>query len=312
MELNRELLQELELTLDPYHPEDGAVPIEILGFGEISLVFKITDDPAGDIAYKRLPIFDSVEQVENHIKAYRRYNQVLSDIGITLPESDATWVYADEKQKNITLFCAQTIIPSDQVCNKLLHKYDDDQIFDVYEKILHELLLIWEYNATSDEIKLGFDGQISNFASVDHKLYYLDTSTPMYRIDGEDAMEGTLFLKSAPPGVRFLLKIFFLQEILDRYYHFRDVLIDLMANFYKEQRGELVPELVENTNEFLKNLPSVIESIDPLTVDEIESYYREDKFIWSLFQKVRSIHRFITTKILRRKYPFYLPGKIDR
>jgi len=312
MELNRELLQELELTLDPYHPEDGTVPIEILGFGEISLVFKIIDDPAGDIAYKRLPIFDSVEQVEQHIEAYKRYNQVLSDIGITLPESDATWVYADDKDKGITLFCAQAIIPADRVCNKLLHQQKDVEIIELFRKILAELAIIWEYNATSDTLQLGFDGQISNFAAVKDELYYLDTSTPMYRIDDEDAMEGTLFLKSAPPGVRFLLKIFFLQEILDRYYIFRDVLIDLIANFYKEQRGELVPELVRITNEFLTNLPDVIDPIEPLTVDEIESYYKEDKFIWSLFQKVRSIHRFITTKIFRRKYPFYLPGKINR
>ena len=40
--------------------------------------------------------------------------------------------------------------------------------------------------------------------------------------------------------------------------------------------------------------------------------YKSDKKMWSLFQKVRKFHRFIKTKILRKQYPFYLPGKIER
>ena len=50
----------------------------------------------------------------------------------------------------------------------------------------------------------------------------------------------------------------------------------------------------------------------PLTIDVVKKYYREDKFIWSLFLSFRRIDRWLTTKILRRRYEFILPGKIRR
>ncbi|GAH96291.1 unnamed protein product, partial [marine sediment metagenome] len=48
----------LERSIDIYNPENGEVPIKILGFGEISLVFELLSD-VEPIAYKRIPIFDN-------------------------------------------------------------------------------------------------------------------------------------------------------------------------------------------------------------------------------------------------------------
>ena len=80
--------------------------------------------------------------------------------------------------------------------------------------------------------------------SQDATLLYLDTSTPILRLNGVEQLNAELFLRSAPPYLAWILRLLFLQEVVTRYYDARKVTIDLIANFYKEQRPELVPELV--------------------------------------------------------------------
>ena len=76
MKIDIELLKEFERTIDTIYPETGKIPIKILGFGEISLVFEIIDDPE-QLAYKRIPIFKNEKQVRRHIWAYNEYCRIL-------------------------------------------------------------------------------------------------------------------------------------------------------------------------------------------------------------------------------------------
>jgi len=39
LKIDIEALKKLERSIDTYDPENGEVPIKVLGFGEISLVF---------------------------------------------------------------------------------------------------------------------------------------------------------------------------------------------------------------------------------------------------------------------------------
>ncbi|MCY3413174.1 MAG: hypothetical protein INQ03_16160 [Candidatus Heimdallarchaeota archaeon] len=319
MKINKEILEQLEKTLDTIHPEDGDINIEILGFGEISLVFKIIDDPAGDIAYKRLPIFSNQTQVEKHITAYKRYNDLLENIGLSIPDYGAEWV--NMNNKNIALYCAQERVSPESVGNRVIHQIKDEDISTFVILLMREMKKIWDFNLENNTIQLALDGQISNVAIKDYMpgdpihenmtLVYLDTSTPMYKVDGEHAMEGELFLKSAPPGIRKILKLFFLEEVLERYYDWREVTIDLIANFYKEQKPEVIPLLIQRVNQFFSESASN-HDIKPITHKEVEKYYKSDKFIWVLFQNMRRFDRFIRTKILRKSYDFYLPEKINR
>jgi len=116
-------------------------------------------------------------------------------------------------------------------------------------------------------------------------------------------LKADLFLKSAPPIINRIVKSIFLQEILDRYYDFRFILIDLIGNFFKKGVSELIPEAIEIANNFLER---------KITLEEVKSYYRRDAFIWSLFQFLRRTHRFLRTNLLRKRYEFLLPGKIKR
>ena len=320
MKIDIELLKEFEKSIDTVNPEKGDVPIKILGYGEISLVFEIIGDPE-HLAYKRIPIFDNEEQVEKFVWAYNEYCRILKDdVGYNLPEHDVVW-FRDDKEK-IQLYCVQKKVPSDSVCDNVIHQVSDKEVETLVHLVMREMKKLWSYSKNNEVIDLGLDGQISNFAIIDYdinnpkvfdysKLLYFDTSTPFFRTNGEEAMQFELLLKSAPGFLRGILKAIYLEETINRYYDWRKVTIDLVANFFKEQREELVPRLIEVVNDFFKEEASEFE-IAPFNLEEIEKYYKSDAKMWELFQKVRKFDRFIKTKILRKKYPFYLPGKIKR
>jgi len=93
---------------------------------------------------------------------------------------------------------------------------------------------------------------------------------------------------------------------MNRYYDSRQVLIDLAANLIKEQRPDLIAPAVQLINAYLPaEEPQVTQA-------EVQRYYREDKFIWSIFLAFRKLDRTLTTYFTRKRYEFILPGKIKR
>ncbi len=320
MKIDIEVLKKLEKSIDTSNPEKGEVPIKILGYGEISLVFELLNNPE-QIAYKRIPIFDNETQVERHIWAYNEYNRLLKeDVGLNLPEYDVAW-FKDEEGK-IQFYCVQEKLPSESVGHKVIHQLSDQDIKSLILLVMREMKKVWDYSKNHNTIDLGLDGQISNFAIIgfdpnnpkvdlDTKLMYFDTSTPMFRVNGNEAMEAVLFLKSAPSFLRWLLKALFLEETVGRYYDWRKVTIDLVANFFKEQKPELIPELINLVNKFFEE-EAIDFDIEPLTLEEVKKYYKSDSSMWVIFQSVRRFDRFLKTKVFKKKYDFYLPGKIER
>ncbi len=343
MELDKDILQKLENSLDTLHPEKGEIPIKVIGFGEISLVFEIVNDPLGEIAYKRLPIFDSVPQVEHHIEIYKKYNELFRDLGINMPAYGAVWVYRHPSKKKakrsqppeaaaktgatspptpITLYCAQHKLPSDTIGNTVIHNVHEEDVIRLVRAVLRETKKVWDHNLAYPENAIGMDTQVSNWALIDYdptiprvmdnqQLYYLDTTTPLFRVNNVEQIEAKLFLKSAPGFLRWTLSGNVLTGVVNRYYDWRLTTIDIIANFYKEQRPELIPKLIEVVNDFFaKDAPE--HKMSPITKEEVDKYYKSDKKIWSVFQTLRRMDRWIKTKIRRRKYDFYLPGKIKR
>ncbi|MFX0084494.1 MAG: DUF6206 family protein [Candidatus Hodarchaeota archaeon] len=323
MEINEKLIKEFENSIDTIHLERGEVPIKLLGFGEISLVFEFLNDIA-PIAYKRLPIFESKIQVNRHISAYIRYHEILTRLGIQVPPEDSIWIRTSKNK--IVLYCAQEKISPETIGNRIIHdKISKNDFRNLILLIMQKLSNIWLFNNRSKKIQVGIDGQISNWSltgydsgrseiTEDEQLVYLDTSTPMFRVNGIEAMEPDLFLKSAPSFLRWLLKALFVEEVVGRYYDFRNVAIDLIANFYKEQKPNLIPESLNIINTFFKEEVSQLE-IPPISYDEIYSYYNGflgDKQIWVIFQNARRIDRYLQTKMLKKGYDFYLPNKIKR
>jgi hypothetical protein len=97
---------------------------------------------------------------------------------------------------------------------------------------------------------------------------------------------------------------------MERYYHVRDVFLDLTANLYKEGRPDLIPDVLELVNANLVRLPASRPAA-PLGADEVRTYYARDAFIWSLFLRLRRIDRSLC-RLRGRRYEYILPGRIRR
>ncbi|MEA3360383.1 MAG: DUF6206 family protein [Thermodesulfobacteriota bacterium] len=320
LSINRALIREIEKWLDPINPSNSLMNIEILGYGEISTVFGITFENSQSCACKRLPVFSSENESKDYIKLYKNYNLRLHEIGINVPNYDGInikghgGIYVN--------YLIQERLAGSAVCNKIIHKITVDESLVLLELIIKEMAKVWHFNRKNRAVSIGLDGQISNWAiknfseenlKIDKntELYFIDTSTPFIRINGEEQINGLLLLKSAPGILQPILAKLFLADVIGRYYNFRDVIIDLLANLHKEQKPELIAPALIGINRLFENELSEF-NMTPITQDEIDKYYKEDKFIWSLYMAVRKLDRFIKTKILRRRYEFILPGKIQR
>lgn len=320
MNVDIDLLKEFEKNVDTINPEAGKIPIKILGYGEISMVFELVGDPSHR-AYKRIPIFDTEEQVKRHTWAYNEYNRILKDkVGLKLPDYGVAWFF--DNAGNIQFYCVQEQIPYESVGNRAIHVLKKDDILNLVLLVMREMKKVWNYNRKNKKLDLGLDGQISNFSIINYnpslpevnentKLFYLDTSTPMLRVNGAESMQAELLLKSAPSFLRWLLKALFLEETVGRYYDWRKVTIDLVANFFKEQKPELIPPLIRLVNNFFAEEANEFE-INPITLEEVKKYYDSDAQMWEIFQSVRKFDRFLKTRVFKKQYPFYLPGEIKR
>ncbi len=318
--IDRELLQRFEEGLNTLYPERSAIPATILGYGEISTVFQLQHAGQGGIAFKRMPIFDTQEQVDHYLAIYRDYNDLLKSAGLTIPEHDA--ISIKTKNAGAVVYAAQQRLLPESIGNKVIHLVSGDGTARLVLAVLQHLKKVWDFNAAHHDIRIGIDGQISNWAlrqfdpsnpgvGSSPELFYIDTSTPMIRKNGTEMLEADLFLKSAPSFLRWMVRWFFLQDVLDRYYDFRLVAIDLIANFHKEGRPDLIPGLITSVNDFFAQEARDY-GIKPIEPREVESYYKQDAFIWRLFLALRKFDRFLKTRVFRGRYAFILPGTIHR
>lgn len=319
MKIDVDLLKKFESGLEPSRPEASKIRAKVLGYGEISTVFQI--EGQDKLACKRMPIFQCQEELDQYQPIYDEYNRLLKDkVGIEVPPYGCAAF--DTNRGYIVCFDVQEKLPSESFGNKAIHILSEDNITALVRLILKNLLKIWEFNHKNKSLQVGIDGQISNWVIRDFKpdkpqvgpstqLFYIDTSTPFIRKDGVEQLNPELFMRSAPSFLRWLIRWLFLQDVMTRYYDFHLVAVDLIANFYKEQRPELIPALVKVANDFFATEAKVLD-IAPITVKEVQSYYKEDAIIWTVFLALRRFDRFLHKWILRKPYVYILPGKIKR
>jgi hypothetical protein len=321
LKIDRELLLRFEEGLDPRYPERSTIPAAVLGYGEMSTVFEIGEEGQRELAYKRMPIFESVDEVTQYKQIYNEYNELLINrVGLHIPPYDSAVITTAAGRQ--VMFDIQKKLDPLSMGNRVIEGIAPDEVFLMVRLILRELKKIWDFNRKSKELEIGIDGQISNWAIAHFdpknptitertEFFYIDTSTPLFRKDGGEQLNPELFLRAAPSFLVWLIRWLFLEDVMTRYYDFHLVAIDLIGNFYKEQRPELIPRLIEVSNDFFENEAEEL-GIEPITEKEVKSYYREDAWIWRLFLAFRKIDRFLKTRIARKPYPFILPGKIKR
>jgi hypothetical protein len=307
MKIDQDLLQRFEEGLNPQRIDRSVIPAQLLGYGEISAIFRIQGDDRA--AFKRMPLFPDRGTAEKYVELYREYCRLLKAAGLNLPDDDTAVVQVPGRP--VVVYIAQERLPADGFGHQLLHSLDDEACFQLVEQVAGEIARVWQYNeASAPDAELALDGQISNWVRRQEEwgggLVYIDTSTPFLRLGGVEQLDPEPLLKSAPAFLRWMLRWLFVDDVMNRYYDHRQVLMDIAANFYKEQRPELISRTIDIFNSQLLGGQA------SLTAKDVERYYREDKMIWRLFLAFRQVDRFLTTTLLRRRYEFILPGKVKR
>jgi len=320
-EIDFDLLKEFELGLDPIQPTNSTIPCHTLGYGEISTVFELLVDKMSGLAFKRMSIFNTQEELRDYLSTYIEYCRLLeNEVGLHLPShGHAAFLNKDNRP---IFYIIQEKVASPSIGNKALHLLPRTEVLDLFRLVLKELIKVWQFNQRIPNIDVGIDGQVSNWVinnftpedphvDQDTQLAYVDTSSPLVRIEGREQMDTELFLRAAPSFLAWILRILFVKDVVGRYYDFRLVAIDLLANCCKEQRPGLIPDLVVLVNDFFVDEVAWLD-IKPIEEKEIFSYYKEDALIWSLYLSMRRVDRFLHKYVLFKPYHYILPGSVKR
>ncbi len=314
IKVNIQLLEEFENQLDTSNPTGGGIEVKIIGYGEMSAIFLLEEMP--QLAIKRMPPFYSSQEISAYQSNIDDYCRLLTE-KFNFNIAEYSFVEIINRYNEHILYIVQKRLDKDSIGNKFIQNCSNEDLNMILKAIMDKMIVIWEWNAISPEMIFGLDGQISNWSfnfNEDHKLnqpVYFDYTTPFIRNSGKEVLDPEMFLKSCPFFLVWIVRLCFLQEVLDRYYDFRLVLIDLIANFHKEAQETRIPFAIETINQYLRQKAPGLK-IKPIEKSEIDKYYKEDAFIWKLFLSLRRLDRFIKTKIFRKKYDFILPGKINR
>jgi hypothetical protein len=293
-------------------PFDKGGPIRrrVLGWGEISTVADISglqitgwrhpDSRAPmPVVYKKMPPFLDRSEAEAFVRHYRTYNQVLRDeVGIAVPHFDAR-ITAPEPGR-VLIFVVQERIDPASVGHEILRTISSQAAERLYACILRNYEKLFRFNQAraASGFQIGLDGQIPNWAVAgydgdpealtgDEQLLYLDTNVPMIRIDGQDVVSTDMYFQALPGAARWLIKRLNIdQEVMDRYFQTRVIVLDFLGNLIVRHRADLVPRLVEISNEALGG-PFAAGGFAPFTLEEVQKYYRSDVATWRLWRSLK-------------------------
>ncbi|MFH1138213.1 MAG: DUF6206 family protein [Pseudomonadota bacterium] len=304
MKIDQELLLKFEAGLNPQDLEASRVPAVMIGYGEISAIFRLGNDDS--TAYKRMPLFTTRAEAENYRALYYDYCRLLTEAGLSLPETETLVI--ESPNGPVVLYIAQTLFPLESFVHGMIHSRTREECRDLLERVLAEIQKVWRFNqAHGPGLELAVDAQLSNWALPDDGPPRLvDTSTPFIRHNGAHRLNPDLILRSTPKPLRKLLKYLFAGEVLNRYYDPSQSMTDLAANLFKEKKSDLLPDFIKVIN---RGLPA---GSDPLSGPSVTKYYQGDKMIWTLFLGARRLDRWVLTKLLGKRYEFILPGRIER
>ena len=299
----RRFYRELKLRLRPQ------LQRRVLGWGEISTVAEVAGSPFTSwrqpntgapmrVVYKRMPPFLDRADAEAFVERYMEYNSVLRDeVGIVVPHFEARIM---DKEGQAIIFVIQERVDPASVGHEILRTIGPAAAERLYRAILGEYEKLFRYNRAreDDGYQLGLDGQIPNWAVSGYdgdpdgiqgteRLFYLDTNVPMIRIDGQDVVGTDMYFQALPGAARWLIKRLEIdQEVMDRYFQVRTIMLDFLGNLIVRHREDLVERLVAVTNETLVG-PFAEGSFEPLTIQEVAKYYRSDVATWRLWRSLK-------------------------
>jgi len=282
-------LEQLEVCVLAALDSGRSAGLDIVDYGEISTVLA-ADGTDGPVVCKRLPVMTRA-QLAVYEQVLSDYVRTLRDRGLTVAPSEVHSVGSDP----VTPYCVQPRY--DRLLAEDLRSGDPGLI----ERRVARLC---ELVVTAARRGVGIDAQVSNWAVVNDGLVYLDVTTPLLQdAGGKQRVDLGMFIASLPWLMRWPVRRFLLGEILSHYHTPRPALLDAAGNLHKERATAALPAFLDAANAHVD---------PPITAGEANKYYRRDAVMWEVLQRLRRADRWWQRRVRRRRYPFLLPGTIER
>jgi hypothetical protein len=262
--------------------------LRVLGYGELTLVIGWpTEQPV--VAVKRLPPFTDADRLGAYAGLMERYIEILRGRGISVV---ATEIRSHPGPRGtVRAYIVQPLVPRERHLSAILASAEAPRARELLE------LVVENVHRCTDEA-VGLDAQASNWWVEDGGLGYFDVSTPMLRDrGGGEQLDVKLFLSVYPWITRPLLALI-APGVMAQYHDPRIVLLDFASNLHKEGLDRWVPALLEAANRRLER---------PLAAADVRRYFRQDKLLWALMQRLRLADRGWQRHVRRRPYPLLLP-----
>ena len=264
--------------------------LRVLGYGELTLVIGWpAEEPV--VAVKRLPPFTDADRLNTYVGLLERYIETLRERGISVAHTELR--SHPGPHASVRAYLLQPLVPREQHLNLILASAADTRARELLE------LVVENVHRCTDEV-VGFDAQAANWWVENGNLGYFDVSTPMLRDrSGRELLDVSLFLSVYPWVTRPLLARI-APGVMAQYHDPRVVLLDFASNLHKEGLDRCVPALLRAANRRLER---------PLAAADVSRYFRQDKLLWALMQRLRLADRGWQRQVRRRPYPLLLPPR---
>lgn len=280
-------LERLDATVEGAIAAGTAGPLRVLGYGEITLVLGWpTERPT--LAVKRLPPFRDADQLAGYAALLGSYTAALRQRGLAVVPTGLRSVAAGGA---VRAYLIQPLVPRGRLLDQVLRSADLDRGAALLERLAQDVA------AAVDE-RVGLDAQVSNWVVEGDELACVDVSTPLMRsAAGRDELELDPFLSIYPAPLRRALTPV-AHSVMAQYHEPRGVLVDVASNLVKERLERWLPALLAAANARVR---------PPVGEAEVRGYFRRDKRLWLLMQRLRRLDRAWQRRVRRRPYPFLLP-----
>jgi Family of unknown function (DUF6206) len=264
--------------------------LRVLGYGELTLVIGWpTEEPV--LAIKRLPPFTDVGRLIAYSGLLERYVEILRERGLSVVRSEIR--SHPGPHGSVRAYIVQPLVPRERHLNLILRSAAEARMRELLELVAENV-----HRCADDAV--GFDAQAANWWVENEALGYFDISTPMLRDrDGREQLDISLFLSVYPWLVRPVLARI-APGVMAQYHDPRTVLLDFASNLHKEGLDRCVRPLLDVANRRLAR---------PLAAADVRRYFRQDKLLWALMQRLRLADRAWQRGVRRRPYPLLLPPR---
>lgn len=283
-------VERLDVAVEGAIREGRARGLRVLGYGEITLVVGWpSDDPV--VAVKRLPPFPDVGRLGAYADLLQRYLAILEERGVGVIETEIR--SRSGSGRSVRAYLVQPFVPRERHLNVLLRTAAGERAMELLGQVVDNV-------CRCVDRAVGFDAQAANWFLEDGRLVCFDVSTPMlHGPDGREQLDLGLFLSIYPWIARPALARI-APGVMAQYHDRRTVLLDFASNLHKEGLDRHVPALLRLAN---------AELASPLSVADVRRYFRQDKLLWALMQRLRLADRAWQRHVRRRPYPFLLPAR---